>query len=84
MSESANLNFCTAMAESKGFGGRGPAGTGKTETVKDLGKVLGRNVIVFNCGPHWTGEGMRKAVHGTVRGGFLIAFDGLSALTSEA
>ena len=68
-----------------GYGGCpfGPAGTGKTESVKALGCALGRQTLVFNCDEAIDFQSMGRILTGLVQCGAWGCFDEFNRLKED-
>ncbi|KAL8861740.1 MAG: hypothetical protein Q9178_001941 [Gyalolechia marmorata] len=74
------LTLTQAMAQRLGGSPYGPAGTGKTESVKALGVQLGRFTLVFNCDDTFDFQAMGRIFLGICQVGAWGCFDEFNRL----
>ena len=83
LTERCFLNMMTAIFYCRGGSLQGPAGTGKTETIKDLSRTIAKYVIVFNCSNKNSYNTMATLFLGVINTGAWVCFDEFNRIEIE-
>merc|ERR1711991_767965 len=69
------------MASYSGAAVIGPAGTGKSSTIRELANALGVFSPVLNCAPHTSYSAISSLISGSILSGHLLCLDEVDHLS---